>query len=209
MRLLMTAVAAALVLGWPHPSNAQPLAQADASGSVGWLNGNGGPVAVDTWFHRSVYAGVDFGWYWTNHLKTQIEGGVGSKATVRTYESVIVDNRRATQFSRYEFTGSSLAIGQQYQFAENAMFHPFIGVGADFGWKKTREEDDPIFIDINTPIRPPVVHPVRRDLVVRPFGVLGFKAYATPRAFFKTDLKFMLRSGVDEVVLRFGVGVDF
>jgi hypothetical protein len=31
----------------------------------------------------------------------------------------------------------------------------------------------------------------------------------TPRAFFRTDLKVVIRGGADEVLTRFGFGVDF
>jgi hypothetical protein len=213
MRLLLTAIATALALGWPHPSTAQPLVQADVSGSLGWLNGTLAAVdEEDQWYHRSLFAAADFGWYWTDHLKTQIETGAGSEAEIRTYESVIIGNRPATQFSRYGIATYSVSLGQQYQFGENAGFHPFLGAGVDLAWKRVKQNDDPIisYTSTNTTIlEPAVVYPVRNDLVVRPFASMGFKAYATPRTFFKTDLKFMFRAGIDEVVWRFGVGVDF
>jgi outer membrane protein W len=212
MRLLLTAITAALTLGWPHPSAAQQLVQADVSGSLGWLHGNlnatGGP---DHWYHDSFFGGGDFGWYWTDHVKTVIEAGVGSQSEVRTYEPAIVDNHNVTRFSRYGITSYSASLGQQYQFGENAVFHPFVGAGADLGWKRTTQNDEPLYIygTGTNVVQPPVVHPVWHDFVVRPFASMGFKAYATPRAFFKTDLKFMFRGGVDEVVWRFGIGVDF
>jgi hypothetical protein len=31
----------------------------------------------------------------------------------------------------------------------------------------------------------------------------------TPRAFFRTDLRVLARRGLDEVQVRFGLGVDF
>ena len=44
---------------------------------------------------------------------------------------------------------------------------------------------------------------------VRPFVATGFKAYMTQRAFFRSDVRVGVRDGVDEVLLRFGFGVDF
>jgi hypothetical protein len=213
MRLLLTAIATALALGWPDPSTAQPLVQADVAGSLGWLNGNLAAIdAGDEWYHRSLFGAADFGWYWTDHLKTQVETGVGSEAEVRTYESVIVGNRPATVFSRYGITSYSVSLGQQYQFGDNENFHPFLGAGVDLGWKRIKETDDAVYVyggSTTTIVQPAVDHPVRTDLVARPFATMGFKAYVTPRSFFKTDLKFMFRAGIDEVVWRFGIGVDF
>jgi hypothetical protein len=47
------------------------------------------------------------------------------------------------------------------------------------------------------------------DFKARPFAGLGAKLYMTPRAFFRTDLRVLVDSGVDEVLFRFGFGVDF
>ena len=49
----------------------------------------------------------------------------------------------------------------------------------------------------------------RTDIFVSLFVSAGFTAYLTQRGFFRSDLKVTLRDGVDEVLLRFGFGVDF
>jgi hypothetical protein len=42
-----------------------------------------------------------------------------------------------------------------------------------------------------------------------PFAATGFKAYLAQRAFFRSDLRFAFRDGLEDVLLRFGFGVDF
>ena len=37
----------------------------------------------------------------------------------------------------------------------------------------------------------------------------ALKAYVTPRAFVRTDMKLVFDKGIDEVLLRLGIGVDF
>jgi hypothetical protein len=43
----------------------------------------------------------------------------------------------------------------------------------------------------------------------KPMAALGFKAYMTPRAFFRNDLRLVLSDKIDAVIWRFGIGVDF
>ena len=80
-------------------------------------------------------------------------------------------------------------------------------------WERTEREDGPSFF--NDPrlqrqeILPAEVHPPRTELLARPFAAFGFKAYMTPRSFFRSDLKLVVRNGVDEALLRFGFGMDF
>jgi len=56
---------------------------------------------------------------------------------------------------------------------------------------------------------PPERFPKRTEVHARPFAGLGFKAYMSPRSYFRTDLKFVIDGGVEEVMMRFGIGVDF
>ena len=58
-------------------------------------------------------------------------------------------------------------------------------------------------------VRPEHVDGPHADVLVSPFVSAGFKAYLTQHGFFRSDLKVTLRDGVDEVLLRFGFGVDF
>ena len=47
------------------------------------------------------------------------------------------------------------------------------------------------------------------DVIVRPLVAVGFKAYLSRRAFFRTDSRLTLEPRVQHVLIRFGFGVDF
>ncbi len=213
MRGIHAAIAAVVLLAVAPAALAQgtaaPVSRADASGSFGWLNADKGEIdpnhGRDDWYNQSAYGGVSFGWYWTDHLKTEIDGGVSSPADLMVYIPTVIDGRQSTLYSTYTFSTSRVAIGQQYQFYRNVWFHPFVGAGLDVTWERTRRRDE---VYSAQPVRTETF-PGRTELLVRPFATVGFKAYFTPRAFFRTDMKLAFDKGVDEALLRFGLGVDF
>jgi hypothetical protein len=210
----------AVLLGAPEPAWSQavqtshPAYRMDVSGSIGWLNADKSDLGEYTgWYNRSVYGGGTVGWYWTHHLKTEVETGASSEAQVRVYDFERLDNNAAlSRESEYDFSTRRVAIGQIYQFYRNAAFHPYVGIGLDLTWERTEQTDEPAILSQPprpVEIQPARVHPPQTDLLVRPFVSLGFKAYMTPRGFFRSDLKLGVDGGVDEVQLRFGFGVDF
>ncbi len=93
MRGRQAAIAVALLLaGAPAPGLKQRLgrsSRADVSGSLGWFNADKAELnsseGTNDWYNRSLYGGAGFGWYWTDHWKTEIEGGASSEAELRTY----------------------------------------------------------------------------------------------------------------------------
>jgi len=221
MKLRCVLMAAALLLMFVPGVRAQPVqpgkpvTRADVIGTIAWLNvDKSGLDRYDDWYNRSVYGGGGFGWYWTDNLKTEIDGGLSSRVEREVYSFAFVDGRQTTSESTFHFATRRIAIAQQYQFYRNVWFHPHVSVGVDLTWETTEQEDGPVSVfdsaTRQTQItRPTVMHPTRRDLLTRPFATLGFKAYLTPRSFFRTDMKFVIHSGVDEVLMRFGLGVDF
>jgi hypothetical protein len=188
---------------------AAPVSRADLSFSVGWFNAEkselGSYRGRNDWYNRSLYGGAGFGWYWTDHLKIEIDGGVTTGADLFVYTPTVIEGRQATLYSTYTIGTRRFAISQQYQFYRNVWFHPFVSGGLDLTWERTRREDE---IYLFPPFR---VQPfdTRTEFLARPFAAVGFKAYFTPRAFFRTDMKLTFDKGVDEALLRFGLGVDF
>ena len=187
-----------------------PVSRADVTGTLGWLSENKAELNSDRygndWYNQSIYGGAGFGWYWTDHWKTDIEAGLSSSAELSVYTTTVIDRRPTTVNSTYEFVTRRLALGQHYQFFRNAWFHPFAGAGLDLTWEQIDQTDD-VFAP-----QPPlgrVRHPRRTEFVARPFTTVGFKAYVSPRTFFRTDLKLVFDKGVDETLVRFGLGVDF
>ena len=92
-------------------------------------------------------------------------------------------------------------------------FHPHVGAGADLSWESTTEQIEPVYFfgDPNRVQR--ALRDARTDrrraFVVRPCVEVGFKAYLSPRAFFRTDLRVRTGSRTDEALIRFGFGTDF
>jgi hypothetical protein len=187
----------------------------DVSGTLGWLNVNKSELTIsDEWYNRSLHAGVSAGYYWTTHLKTELEASVSTGATLRGSQPLVVDGVRRFVFSTHRFTTRRLSVGQQYQFGRNAWFHPYLAAGLDLNWERGRREDEPLFeFDPVTrqprPVtgaQPPVAD---TDLHTRPYAAAGFKGYMTPRAFFRSELRVVAARRVEEALLRFGFGVDF
>ena len=191
------------------------LIRGDASATLGWLNvRKSQPESYDDWANRILDAGGGAGWYWTDHLKTQIDASVTTSTERYFVRPLVVDGRPTYAQSRLRFSERHLAIGQQYQFFRNQWFHPHVGAGAELVWERSREERQPLFVYDARTGRPTgleqavTIGPETR-VFVRPFAETGFKAYITQRAFFRTDLRVGFRGGAETALLRFGLGVDF
>ena len=186
-----------------------PVSQADLSVAVGWLNAEQSEVDTyrggNDWYNRSVYGGVGLGWYWTDHWKTEVDGGVSSSADLWAYTTRVIDGRGVSVSTRYTFSTKRLAVGQQYQFYRNTWVHPFLGAGLDLTWERTSRSDEIIWPQPSMT----ATHPIRGELLVRPYATVGLKAYFSQRGFVRTDVKCAFDKGIDEALLRFGFGVDF
>jgi hypothetical protein len=211
------ALAAALVGGAQDvAAQAQrPLMRGDLAGTVGWLSARttiGSPGDHTDW-HSSLFGAASGGWYWTDHLKTEIDLGAGTRATAYRYRAITIDDRPNYLASETTFARRTLGISQQYQFFRNAWFHPHVAAGANLTWERTTEHFQAV-LALDSPSRQRVLVPERTDgphtaMAIRPFVATGFKAYTTRRSFFRTDLRVAFRGGADEALLRFGFGVDF
>jgi hypothetical protein len=198
----------------PLPSR---LARGDVSGQAAWMHVDKSDVAEqgrNDWYNRGFYGGGTAGWYWTDHHKTEVEVGASSAVRFWAYRAVVADGVPVGQSSEFTFSTRRVAIGEQYQFFRNAWFHPHAGAGVDLTWETTTQAVQPLFLYTSQPGLPRQIRPLSvigpdTKLRVRPFGEVGFKAYVSPRAFVRSDLRLLARRGIDEVQLRFGFGVDF
>jgi hypothetical protein len=162
----------------------------------------------------SLFGGGSVGWYWSDHLKTEIDIGAGTTASAYASRPLVIDGRTTSSFIESSVTRRAVGISQQYQFFRNAWFHPYVGAGATIAWQRVTDRIGPIYIydDVSRTSR--TVASERRggprtELLVRPHVAAGFKAYMTQRVFFRSDLRASLGRGVDDVVVRFGFGADF
>jgi hypothetical protein len=218
MRILPFVIAALLAV--TTPAGAQeppptPLARADIHAAVGWQNlfKEQPQGSYNEWLNGIFYAGGGAGWYWTDHLKTQIDFGAGTEGHQYRYETIFVNGQPTGVSSRIALSKQSVAVTQQYQFFRNRWFHPFVGLGVDFAREKTVEERAPVTIydslgRISRQVAAAQTLTSQRTLA-RPIVTTGFKAYMTRRAFFVADTRVMFRQDIDEVLFRFGFGVDF
>jgi len=191
-----------------------PLARIDTTVVVGWLNANKAELdEYDNWY-STASAGGAVGWYWTDHLKTELEYFVSSEVDRDVYTFTQQGPLSINRESRFQFGTRRLAIGQHYQFMRNVTFHPYIAAGLDVNWESiAREDGEERIFDTNARLSrtgaPPERFPKRTERHTRPFAGFGFKAYMSPRSYFRTDLKFVIDGGVEEVMTRFGIGIDF
>lgn len=191
------------------------LMRGDVSGTLGWLNvRKAQPESYDDWANRILDAGGGAGWYWTDHLKTQIDASVTTSTERYVVRPLVVNGRPAYAQSQVTFSRRHIAIAQQYQFFRNQWFHPYLGAGAQVVWEQSREERQPLIVyDARTGqatrLEPATTVGPETRAFVRPFVETGFKAYITQRAFFRSDLRVGFRNGVADALLRFGFGVDF
>ena len=186
------------------------ITNSDAVGFIGWFNADKSELTQqqysNDWYNRSLYAGAAAGWYWTDHLKTEVEVGITSRARLSVYNVDFPGGTPVSRNSTYRFGTSRVAVGQHYQFLRNAWVHPFIGAGVDVTWEQTDRTDEVYPIQISPR---EVVYPRQTDVRTRPFVTAGIKGYFAERAFIRTDLKLVFDRSVDEALFRFGIGVDF
>lgn len=194
---------------------AGPVSRSDVHFVLGWQNlHEPDSNNFNDWINGILFGGVGAGWYWTDHLKTQVDFGGGTQGHQYRYEPRFAGGTDSTEFSRLSIRQTSLAIGQQYQFFRNQWFHPHVGGGVDIARETTTEEYDPVFTFDQATRTTRQVSPARVEgpehrFIARPFVQTGFKAYMTQRAFFTGDMRLMVRHGIDEVLFRAGFGIDF
>ena len=205
--LLCTASAAAA-------QNRAPLARGDVAGTAGWL-------VIDTreldtysdWHGQGLFT-AGAGWYWTDHLKTDVE--IGASTTTQTYVTVPIDFAGQRQFvsSLIRFNSTRVALIQRYQFGRNQWFHPSLGAGVDIVREHYSQRDEPIFVydqiaRQSVTIRAAIDRAGEDRTEAHALAVGGFKAYFTRRTFFLGDMRFAFTSRPEDVLLRVGLGVDF
>jgi hypothetical protein len=193
------------------------LARGDTAGTIGWFNGNKSDVSgrsYNDWYNRAAYSAALVGWYWTDHHKTEVELGATSAARFWTSREIAINGVPTYGSSEYTFSTRRIAIAQQYQFFRNAWVHPHVAGGLDLTWERTTEHESPVYqYDRTDPqprlVRPEQTLPPRTDLHARPFVEAGLKAYFSTRTFFRSDLRLVGMTRLDEVILRWGLGIDF
>lgn len=218
LQTLGATLGALLIAATPRvAAQSADLPRADVSGSLGSQSVSTGESSLygggRRWsggFHGSASAG----WYWTEHLKTEIDFGARTKGRVFEPSAVTFNGVQTYYTTDRTFSRRTLGVAQQYQFFHNVWFHPYLGAGANLAWERSLRHASPAFAyDPQTRttrmITPERTESAKTTLFAEPFVQSGFKAYMTPRTFFRSDLRVAFRSGIDDVIVRFGFGFDF
>jgi Outer membrane protein beta-barrel domain len=214
---------AAIVASLGAPTAAQSsdahvgVSRADFSGTLGWFNVHKPHPEdrYDSWANKILDAGAGVSWYWTDHLRTQVDFGATTKDERYDYQPLFIDGRPTYTVSETTFSSRHLAIAQHYQFFRNQWVHPRVGAGVDVTWERSTVETQPVLFSDpvsrqTIQLRPAHTEGPETNTIARPFFEVGYKAYMTRRAFFTNDLRLGIRhGGIDNVILRFGFGADF
>ena len=209
LALLLTASTAAA-----QPPADPALPRADVQASIGWQNLRADQtVTFNNWINSIALMDGAAGWYWTEHLRTQIDVGVGSSGRSTRFVDRSTGSRSRFQEIQTDVRPTTFAVGQQYQFFHNALFHPHVGAGVLVRSEHVRDTFSPLTDFDPATGKSVIVEPGRTETHSRTrinaYTDVGFKAYLSPRAFFVSDARFAIRSRIDGVLLRFGFGVDF
>jgi hypothetical protein len=217
-RPILLTVATCFAVALPvaaQPASSSSLTRADLYGAVGWGHLHLGDAAPgNQWDHRSVHATAGAGWFWSDHLKTEVEADVSSRVSFYRFEYVQTAGGAVYRSSRVEVQGTSVGVVQHYQFLRNSWVHPFAGAGVDLRRQMRSEHLEPAVLYGGATPQATVVAPGRRidgpsRWQARGLAQAGLKAYFSERAFGRFDVKVAWRGGVDDVVFRAGIGVDF
>jgi hypothetical protein len=178
------------------------LPRGDAGAYVGMFGANKSELdGFDDWYNRTWYGGVSAGYYWTEHLKTEVDFSATSRGDIYEIPAPAAPSTDVyTGPIGHDFTTRRIAVAQHYQFFHNAWFHPTIGGGVAFTWETTE--------------RTRLVEPERRENPethhrATAFAATGFKAYVSRRGFFRSDLRVAFADRVEDVTVRLGFGIDF
>jgi hypothetical protein len=192
------------------------LPRADVHVVAGWQNLHKEQAYehYDNWLNSIFYGGAGAGFYWNDHLKTQIDVGAGTRDHQFRTAPLVIDGQQEYVSSRAAIREANVSIGQQYQFFRNQWFHPHLGAGAEIARETVTEEFEPVYIfdsvtRTSKPVAPVTSTGPEHRWLARGFGEGGFKAYMTRKAFFTGDVRLMFRNGLEEVLFRAGFGFDF
>jgi opacity protein-like surface antigen len=193
-------------------------ARGDVAGHVGWLGGNKSGIGAqwDEWYEAASF-GASAGYYWTPHVKIELDAATTTEGHVFSHEPVDVPGQPFQSFRerRHMFRSTTVGAGIAYQFFENTWFHPFVGAGLEVARESARVDLSPLFpfpsgrdgapIDVpDASVEPGTSYSAR------PYAAAGFKWYVSDRAFIRSDIRATASSTqVESVVWRGGVGVDF
>jgi hypothetical protein len=186
---------------------AAALPRADVAAATGWFAADRsirGDGCCSSW-SSSVFKGLSGGYYWTEHLKTEVElAAPGPTEGYTSFSERLTANLFRYTSEQHRVSATRLSLSQAYQFGHNSTFHPFVRAGVDID----RERDD-IERYVQTASAFEEQDSVASRTRARPFAGVGFKAYFNERAFFRGEARFTPdHDGLNQMIWTAGVGID-
>ena len=186
---------------------ATALPRVDVAAATGWFAADrsiSGDGCCSSW-SSSLFKGLSGGYYWTEHLKTEVElAAPGPTEGYTVLSEQVAVNRFRYISEEHSVSANRVSLSQAYQFGHNSTFHPFVRGGIDID----REHDD-IERRISTGNALEEQHSTATATRVRPFAATGFKAYFNERAFFRGEARFTPNhDGIKQMIWTAGVGID-
>src|SRR5262245_51306448 len=185
---------------------APALPRVDLAAATGWFAADRSvnQDCCSSW-SSSLFKGVSAGYYWTEHLKTDVEFAAPGRTEGYTYfNEQLASNVFRYTLEEHTITATRVTLSQAYQFGHNSSFHPFVRGGVDID----RERDD-IERRISFANTFAEQHSQATAVRARPFAGAGFKAYFNERAFFKGEARFTpARDEISQMTWTAGVGID-
>ena len=186
-----------------------PASRLDLTVSTGWFaaDRSASTDCCNSTWSAGLFKGVAAGFYWTDHLKTEVGFGAPGSTEGHGFTSKVLPNGLTSYTSEdHHIDGTKVSIAQIYQFGRNSTFHPFIVGGADID-----REHDTIerYIYSSSSSRSTEDTREQTSIRARAFAGAGFKAYFSERAFFRGEARFAggkQREG--QMTWTAGVGVD-
>jgi hypothetical protein len=205
----LPAIILIILIANPPATQAQSVApalfRADTAASIGWFAADRTePDACCGGWSSSFFKGVGGGYYWTDHLKTELDISWPGTTRAFTYSSRPNTAESPFIYDDHTYTTLKVSASQLYQFGQNAVVHPFVGIGLDVD-----HDRDEITRTTQLGRAFSEIHLTEHETHVRPFLTTGIKAYFSERTFFRTDVRVGFSDQLDQIVWRSGIGVDF
>ncbi len=203
----------------PVLATAQPrspsIPKTDAAVTLGWAGAEYEIPSYDTW-RGTLLLGARVGRYWTDHLKTEVQGAWMDSRDNEVFEDIQWNG--GSTYALFDFRARDVRVGvmQVYQFGRNQWVHPYVGAGVDVISRRTTrdrpEQRRTIYLpnqSQSVPITIPAFSERKTETLVQPALKTGLKMYVNERVFFDTEFKLGFAREVEHITWNIGVGLDF
>lgn len=176
-----------------------------------------GDDSYDNWYNEGRYA-ASIGYYWTEHLKTELEFAHSPQGDLHFQELSRVPGTGAlhTVFGRSFHRLQQTSLRMVWQFGDNTWVHPYVNGGLVLDADRQRRHSPVTYSYPGDPrVVPPIV--VRPEMVSGPDTVyrsgvsLGFgsKFYVAPQAYINTGVQWTYARPAKTIAFYSGFGFEF